>query len=253
MMPDIKDSIGETNAERVKEIGKTFSDYAYEKLIDLYNNHSHEVGSSLKKTDPIKYKSYDSTDCITYSLNVISYAFNKVGNEAAAKHVWGLGKHGTELAKYLVTHHNWKGIYINPDAKHPADGNSEHAYTSYLVSKTCKYYQIPLTYKVENYTVTPKTHPAYQKLNKNTGVSLLNTVDIASLELVKFGFGVSKGGMHTWVFSKGTVYEVHWDKIGPELYGVSSLRTFPWLSGVIVVPSDQVAFLSVSAKLKCGN
>lgn len=232
---------------------KTFSEYASEKLIELFNNHSHEVGSELKEKDPVKYKEYESTDCITYSLRVISYAFEKLGKVEAARKVWKLGGKGTDLAKYLVDSHSWKGIYINPDSKHPVDANSEHTYTSHLATQKCKYYQIPLEYKVQNYTITPKTHSAFQKLNKSASVSKLNEIDILSLEQVKFGFGISKGGMHTWVFSKGKVYEVHWDKIGSELYEATSLRSFGWLSGAIVVPFYQSALLSVSSKLKCGS
>ena len=232
---------------------KTFTDYAHEKMMDLFNNHSNEVGSKLNKKDPTKYKDYTSTDCITYTLNVISYAFKKTGNDAAARQVWKLGKRGTELAKYLVNTHNWKGVYINPDSKHPLDANPEHSYSSHLAMNTCKYYQIPLEYKVQNYTITPKTHPAFQKLNKSASISKLNTVDIASLEMVKFGFGLSKGGMHTWLFSKGKVYEVHWDKIGSELYEATAIRIFPWLSGAIVVPYDQTSHMAASTKLKCGG
>jgi len=33
---------------------KTYADYAYEKMIDLYNNHSNEVGSELYNIDPVK-------------------------------------------------------------------------------------------------------------------------------------------------------------------------------------------------------
>lgn len=166
--------------------------------------------------------------------------------------MWKLGQHGTELAAYLVNQHRWKGIYINPDINHPLDADSEHAYTSYLASKTCRYYKIPLEYKVTNYSVTPKTNLAFQKLNKNRNLTKLNTIDMTSLSLVKFGFGVSRGGRHTWVFSKGKVYEVHWDKIGDKLYEASSLITYPWISGAIVIPPDQVAFIAASAKLKCG-
>jgi len=230
---------------------KIFSDYAKEKLLDLYNNHDHEVGSELKKSNPEKYKSYESTDCITYALNVISFAFKSIGNNEAAKRSWGLGKHGTELAKYLVNHHGWKGVYINPDVNHPLDSDSEHAYTSYLASKKCEYYKVPLEYKVTNYAITPKTNPAFGKLNKSKGVTALNTIDIASLEFVKFGFGVSRGGRHTWLFSKGKIYEVHWDEIGANLYESSSIRAFPWLSGAIVVPSEQAALIVASAKVKC--
>ena len=162
-----------------------------------------------------------------------------------------LGEHGTDLAKYLVNTHKWKGIYINPDSKHPIDIDSEHAYTSHLASKTCKYYRIPLKYKVHNYNITPKSHHAFQKLNKTAPVTTLNAIGIASLRRVKFGFGVSKGGKHTWLFSKGDVYEVHWDKIGEGLYEKTSLQKFPWLSGAIVVPSDQDFQLAASAKLNC--
>jgi hypothetical protein len=89
---------------------KHFSDFALEKQLDLYVHLTHEVGSELRKTDPEKYKSLTPTDCITYALNVIGYAFKKSGDPQAAKAVWRLGKHGTELAVYLVKHHNWNGI-----------------------------------------------------------------------------------------------------------------------------------------------
>lgn len=231
---------------------KPFSYYAYNKLIDLYTNHSHEVGSELKKEDPVKYEKYKSTDCITYVLNVIGYAFKSIGNEDAAKKSWSLGKHGTELAKYLVETHNWKGVYINPDVVHPSDGDDEHAFTSHLASKTCKYYKIPLEYKVANYNITPKTNPQFSTVNKAKGVTALNSIDIRSLDLVKFGFGVSRGGKHTWLYSLGKVYEVHWDGIGASLYEASPIRTFEWLSGVIVIPPAQAGVLAKSAKVGCG-
>ncbi len=230
----------------------SFTDVAYDKLIDLYNNHDKEVGSELKKTDPVKYKDFKSTDCITYALNVISHAFESTGDPASAKKAWSLGKHGTELAAYLVNSHRWQGVYVNPDTVHPADANSEHAFSSIVVSKSCTYYKIPMAFKVTNYNVTATTDPNFQKLNTKAGVTALNTVDIASLDLVKFGFGVSKGGRHTWLFSYGKVYEVHWDQIGANLYEASPLRSFAWLSSAIVVPSDQVGLLATSAKLKCG-
>ncbi|WP_027330040.1 hypothetical protein [Marinimicrobium agarilyticum] len=232
---------------------KSFSEYAYEKMIDLFNNHSHEVGSQLKKREPVKYEDYESTDCITYSLNVISYAFKKIGEEEAARQVWRIGAKGTDLAKYLVNSHNWKGVYINPDAKHPVDSDPEHTYTSHIATQNCKYYQIPLEYIVQNYSVTPKKHSAFQQLNESSPVTTLNELDIASLEQVSFGFGISRGGMHTWVYAKGKVYEVHWDKVGSELYEATSLRAFPWISGAIFIPSDQSSYLTTSSKLKCGS
>lgn len=63
---------------------------------------------------------------------------------------------------------------------------------------------------------------------------------LAKLKRVRFGVGVSKGGRHTWLFSLGWVYEVHWDQIGPSLYEKSSFETYGWLSGAIVLPPDVV-------------
>ena len=90
-----------------------------------------------------------------------------------------------------------------------------------------------------------------RQLSKTAGPTPLNSVDIASLELLTFGFGLSRGGEHTWLFSRGKVYEVHWDKVGADLYEESPLRTYAWLSGAIVVPPDQLPTFAVSAELKC--
>lgn len=229
----------------------SFSHHAEHKLLDLYNNHDHEVGSQLKLTEPEKYKDYQSTDCITYVLRAISHGFSKTGNEAAAKKVWTLGRHGTELAKYLVDQHHWKGIYINPDQNHPIDEDHEHTYTSFLANKKCEYYKIPLDYKVVNYSVTSKNHPAFQKTTKH-GLTKLDTVSINSLKSITFGFGLSRGGKHTWLFRQGKVYEVHWESVGDTLYESTDLSVFGWLSGVIVVPPGQSGAIAVSAELKCG-
>lgn len=203
--------------------------------------------------EPEKYKDFKSTDCITYALNVISHAFKSVGDENSAKRVWALGKKGSELAQYLVNQHGWSGIYINPDLKHPLDADAEHVYTGVLAEKKCQYYGIPLSFKVANYFPTPKNHSAFQKLNKSIGATQLNTVGITSLNSVRFGFGLSRGGKHTWVFSEGKVYEVHWESVGKGLYDETPLSDFGWFSGAMVIPVDQAAMVAASAKLKCAN
>jgi hypothetical protein len=229
-----------------------FSDFAYDKMIDLYDHHDDQVGSNLKKSNPTLYEDFKSTDCITYVINVLAHGFESVGDPAAAKKVWSLGKYGTQLAAYLVNTHRWKGVYVNPDTVHPVDADPEHNYTNTVVTKKCVYYKIPMAYKVTDYNATPATDPNFQKLRPKAGVTTLNTVDIASLDSVKFGIGVSRGGMHTWLFSYGQVYEVHYDNVGADLYEASPLRTFGYLSSGIIVPPDQVGVLSVSTKLKCG-
>ncbi|BFM13785.1 hypothetical protein R50072_39380 [Simiduia litorea] len=42
-----------------------------------------------------------------------------------------MGKKGTELAKYLINHENWSGIYYNPDVNHPLDRDGEHFLSYY--------------------------------------------------------------------------------------------------------------------------
>ncbi|MBI3898982.1 MAG: hypothetical protein HY308_11905 [Gammaproteobacteria bacterium] len=230
----------------------TFTDYAVEKMDDLYLNHDNEVGSQLKLSDPKSYEKYKSTDCITYVLNVIGYAFEKMGNAEAARRAWALGKYGNKLAAYLVNQHHWKGIYINPDVNHPRDANTEHTFSALTTERSCQYYGVPISYKVANYRPTAKDEPGFQKVNPKREETTLNEVDISALRLVRFGFGISRGGTHTWLYSKGDVYEVHWAGIGPNLYEKSSLAGYPWLSGTIVVPPDHGALLRTVAALKCG-
>ena len=95
-------------------MAKTFADYAYEKMIDLYNNHSNEVGSNLYDTDPSKYAGKDITSCIRYSVNTLEYAFNKIGNAAAAHEVRSLvNESGVVLARLLVKKYGWEGVYTS--------------------------------------------------------------------------------------------------------------------------------------------
>lgn len=229
----------------------TFSEHAREKMIDLYTNHAHEVGSQLKLAQPELYRDYKSTSCIDYVLNVLKYAFDKAGNRGAVGEVGRLGTHGTALAAYLVTRHSWKGVYINPDVSHPVDSDAEHAYSSVLAEKNCRYYGIPLEFKATNYRVTAPSHPPFRTVSARRGATPLSEVGYNALEKVRFGFGVSRGGQHTWLFSEGFVYEVHWDQVGAGLYEKTALRTFPWLSGAVVVPPEQAALLVGGARLTC--
>lgn len=55
---------------------------------------------------------------------------------------------------------------------------------------------------------------------------------------VKFAFGIARGGFHTFLFSYGEVFEVHWDQIGTGLYGKKAFKDYEWLSGALIVPPD---------------
>ena len=227
---------------------KSFSEHAKDKLQDLYANHTNEVGVVLKQKDPVLYANYKATSCITYAINVISYALEKTGSSTAASRVRKLGEHGTELAEYLVSNHNWRGVYISPDVVHSVDGSGEHAHAYRKLGRSCDYYSIPIQYKVINYNPTPATDPNFKKVNPSKPETSLNDVDLKVLNAVDFGFGVSRGGMHTWLFSLGYVYEVHWDEIGSSLYERTVFSAFGWLSGAIVVPPDRAKLLTMSAQ-----
>jgi len=218
-----------------------FSDHAHKKMMELFRNHSHEVGSQIASGYPGK----TPTDCITYVINVLKHAFTKVGNPTVATMVGSLGTYGTQLASYLVKTHKWKAVYYNPDVNHPRDGQLEHPFSYYksvLPSKS--YYEIPIAHMAVNYAPTPKTHGQYKSFSGIGGSKSETPEDMGNLrdlEKIKFGVGVSRGGRHTWLFSAGKVYEVHWDQIGATLYEATELTAFAWLSGAIVIPPDAYA------------
>lgn len=144
-----------------------YSEEAYKKMIDLYNNHSHECGSQIISTCPGK----TPTDCITYVINVLSYAFEKSGDKAASSRVKELGKYGTGLAAYLVSDRGWKAVYINPDVNHPRDKKYEHVKTYNEVKAKLPYYNIPIDHIVVNYTPTSKSDPNFVSF-KGKGMSV---------------------------------------------------------------------------------
>lgn len=90
------------------------------------------------------------------------------------------------------------------------------------------------------------------KANKKTQPYLrkLNQLDLDAVKKIEFGFGISRGGMHTWLFSNGYVYEVHWEEEGANLYEKTDITLFPWQSNLIVVPPDAKGLLSMSV-LNC--
>lgn len=223
----------------------SFSDYALEKMLDLYANHGNQVGSNLKKSDPITYKDYEATDCITYVQQVLLYAYQKSGRSDFAskvqKNLAANAADGTKLAKLLVVEDSWTGAYINPDTSYWDKSKNNPGYNARNVRSSCKYYGIPLSYQVVDYapdllaTKTPAAAAA------RFGVGMLS---YALLSTVKFGYGCSFGGIHTWLFSYGEAYEVHWDAAPTgTLYEKRPLSKFTntWRTGAIVVPYD--AFL----------
>jgi RHS repeat-associated protein len=207
-------------------VPRSFSDYAIEKMEDLYSNHSHQTGSRSGETGKAK------TDCITYVMQVLVYAFQKVSDEQAAQSVRQKANKGTELAAYLVREKGWKAYYWNPDICNRAT-NDENISTYNYAKKYNKYYygQTPLSALRVNYQPIPGS------------TEVKNDQAWAELSKIEFGFGSGGGGVHTWLFRRGDVYEVHWSERSdsPTLYEKSSLRNKApnaktWGSGIIVTP-----------------
>lgn len=229
-------------------------------MIELSSDTKNKVGRQLYKSDPGKYKGFTRTDCTTFVLNVLEHTYTELGRADIAKNLRnsrdtrGLDTnpkfYGDLLFKKLVNIHGWKGIYCTPDKYHPNDGNEEHPFATHSVLKSCQYAGVPVDFTVLNYNPTPKTDPNFQKLIDYMGEQKLNVLDLTVLRNVKFGVGMSSKGMHNWLFSQGSVYEVHWRGIGSNLYEIRKLLNFPWNSNLIIVPPDMAPFLTMS-RLKC--
>jgi len=238
------------------EVMTTFSEYALAELLNQFNNHEDRIGRELYKTNQAKFNSagLKPTDCITYVIECLQAGFKGTGDEPAASKVGTLGKHGIELARYLVKVKKWTGIHINPDEYHPSDGDKEHRYVSTIVRNKCSYHRVPVRYKVTNYNPTPKDNKNFDVLSPTIKEQKLDAVSYNALKTVKFGFGLSRGDTHTWLFSEGYVYEVHWDRrAGNTLYEKTALNKFKWLSGAIIIPQDQVRKLTTLSGLSCSR
>jgi len=197
----------------------SLSENAERKMWDLFKDHSAEVGSKYSGDRRGK----QVTDCITYVRNVLQDAYNKSGKPEAGRHVRRLTE-GLPLANYLVLN-GWSAHYWNPDVKNPRDGSPEHPFSYQQAIKSGKYYGLPLGGFVVNYNLktptakTPNNDAVFQRLSR-----------------VRFAYGIARGGQHTFLFSYGMVFEVHWKEIGDELYGRTGFYDYGWLSGALVVP-----------------
>jgi hypothetical protein len=212
----------------------TFSEHAEKRMWDLKKDYLSQVGSHradyLRRNGlPDDTQGKTGTDCITYVINVLKYAFEQTGRKEVAKRVGSLGERGTELAAYLASL-GWRAHYWNPDTSNPADNDQEHSFSYKLAVKTRKYYGIPLSGYIINYNPTPVNPPAAATAKAQVAFDAFSKVKVA--------YGLARGGRHTFLCSYGMVYEVHWEGIGEDLYEISPLYDFAWKSGVVVTPPD---------------
>ncbi|HET6282160.1 MAG TPA: hypothetical protein VFH73_14430 [Polyangia bacterium] len=223
-----------------------FSELAEKAMMNLYRDHGHEVGSrySCPAADErchARVGGLVKTNCITYVFNVLAEAFDKAGMPSVRGELQKRRDRGTSVAKYLVDAQRWTALYYNPDVNHPRDAQAEHPYSYRRIRNGGDYYGIRIGAQLINYEPTPKTDPSFKSFS---GLGLAAEATQQDLRLlqqcgrIRFGVGISRGGVHTWLFSSGFVYEVHWNQIGPALYERSPFKTYPFLSGVVVVPPD---------------
>lgn len=213
---------------------KTFSEHAEKRMWDLLKDYGSQVGSQraayLRRNGlPDDTRGKTPTDCITYVIDVLKYAFTQTGQQAVARKVGGLGTYGTALAAYLTTV-RWNAHYWNPDVNNPPDNDREHPFSYALALKTRKYYGIPLSGYIVDYRPTEVAPP--KKKTARDGAAF------DEFKKVKFAYGLARGGRHTFLCSYGMVYEVHWEEIGDKLYERSDFYNFVWNSGVVVTPPD---------------
>jgi hypothetical protein len=219
---------------------RTFSEYAEAKMWDLLKDEQNQVGT--KYTGPAAAAvGKVRTDCITYVMNVLSYAFEQTGRSDIATGVRSNSKKGTKLAQYLVSQ-GWNAYYWNPDVRNPRDRRSEHVVSYQNTKRHGAYYTVPVKGFIIDYNLTPVAPRGFlEKLYKEERIADMTAFN--ALSKIKFGYLVLKGGDHTALFSYGMVFEVHWGGCGKGLYERQPFfgyppTTLPWLSGVVVLPTD---------------
>lgn len=126
-----------------------------------------------------------------------------------------------------------------------------NSYATHIQRKKNTYYDIPAPYAALEYapqSFVPETAAGGGDTLKIAALIGARISAIAAtftqLMSIKFGFGCSRGGIHTWLFSEGYVYEVHWlEPPDGNLYEKSGFAKFTTRNeeqrtGIIVVPPD---------------
>ncbi|HEV2864849.1 MAG TPA: hypothetical protein VGX48_27900 [Pyrinomonadaceae bacterium] len=249
---------------------RPFSFVAANKMWDLFKDHPNQVGSHRRKWLQSRGLPDDTvgrqrTDCITYVKAVLVAAYEQLGQKIFAdgvRQALGTNALGADLANYLVRKAGWKAHYWNPDVNHPRD--FDYPRTNYSYWNTLKhgvYYageyptKVPVSGYIVNYRpVDDYMNPRYEDKRLKIKHNHPTTPERDAFERflrVTFAFGLGRGGDHTFMYSEGHVFEVHWNAVGDDnyrqhwdadgddLYERSPFEDFPlWYSGLMVVPPD---------------
>lgn len=185
--------------------------------------------NAVEGTNPPTASELRKSSCIEWAMENVGAAYIKAGKaerwSEIRRTVLSNGAKGTDLAKELQKD-GWEGVYWNPDARNPDDGNNEHSYTAAITARGKAYYGIDVDHRVVDYRPTE---------GKGTE---LNMEGVEKLRQVPFFFGLAKGGMHTFVGREGKVNEFHWDHKPDSRLAIEErpIEEFPWNSGVVMIP-----------------
>jgi hypothetical protein len=114
----------------------------------------------------------------------------------------------------------------------PKDGDNEHS-SSYKDSLKGKYDGIiPISGFIINF------RPTFIEFAKAT-TRVIECLDW--FKTVDFAYGIARGGTHCFLVTKGKLWHVHYDRIGPVLYEINDFDEFEWLSGAVVFPREAVS------------
>jgi hypothetical protein len=166
----------------------SFSEYAENRMWDLLKTHPNQLGralwidfescrrderlskGSVTSCDIFKpyadfdaqFRNWERTDCQTYVLDVIKYAYQKTGQIAVYRGLINTFKNrgttGTVMAKYL-TDNGWKAYLFMPDTENPADGNPEHTRMYRNASRSRTWWGVPLSGFIINYNPNSAGEP----------------------------------------------------------------------------------------------
>jgi hypothetical protein len=230
-------------------MAKTFSEHAEDQMWTLFKDSANQVGS--KYSGPLDKTGKTATDCVTYVRRVLEYAYSQVGNQTAVAGVRANFEKGTKLAQYLVSI-GWSAYYWNPNVKDPPDGSSEHPFSYQKAQREHAYYAVPIKGYIINYKAPVPPAPQNEGIASSIWRRVMAAPSSAAIMTpmtvfgdfckVRFAFGLARGGMHTFLVSKGQVFEVHWNDIGGQagsnLYERSPFISYGWYSGLVVTPAD---------------
>jgi hypothetical protein len=216
-----------------------FVDAALAEMQKSKGDCNNQVGSEYNGVENTVGK--EKINCILFVKKVLEFAFTASDQGALSRGVERHYPDGGELAKYLVETAAWKAYYWNPDVRHPSDGDDEHP-ASYQDAKTRGYYayddinahpdrKIPISGFIVNFRPTPIV---------NGSATSKETDKLQWFKTNKFAYGIARGGYHTFLVTRGKLWEVHWDKIGPSLYQISDFENFAFKSGAVVIPNELV-------------